>query len=470
MITEKLIEKPWMFSRLWRAFVANNFTLGGGSYEPILYDDLVALIDGEDLVVGKKYLITDYKTTFTLNISATAYTDASVEGIVVTALTDASLEPIAYSISHPKDILYYDVDGTTYMPGSTKGCIYRRIDTEKNISVPFDFREFKVEVANVTTPNEYDNGVTYAKGDIVFNSSNIKISLQNSNTGNDGDALFWKTILDKDNDKTVSPFTFFNGTIGNGGTIEGPFELFSVGNSLNFVINNQPATISETLFKTYGYVTDCTFDAINNCVFKSEDPLFNNNCGKIKDCIFNGAVVSNSLAEITGLITGSFNNNTLAKSFNNNFIANAAGNNIAADFQNNIAGANFRDNTIRLRCQNNNFGNNFGNLADNYGNQIGNDFHNNVIGNTFSRNIIGNWFYNNIVGNDFQHNNLPFDFYSNTCNDDFQNWNGQCRLNGVNFNAVTTTPQDSKFIIRDNGLGDIRVGYWVNGVMTYQSF
>lgn len=50
-----------------------------GNYEAVTYASLQALIVGEDLVVGKKYLITDYKTTFTLNISADPYTDASAK-------------------------------------------------------------------------------------------------------------------------------------------------------------------------------------------------------------------------------------------------------------------------------------------------------------------------------------------------------------------------------------------------------
>lgn len=463
------------------SYLVKNGGGGGGSvpdtvlsqaiYESITYTALAAKVADSTLTVGKRYLISDFKTVFNLNVSGTAYTDATVEPIVVTALTTSSLDPIAFSPTHPKDIIYYDVDGSTYMPGSTKGCIYRRIDTEKNINVPFDFREFKVEVANVTTPNEYDNGVTYAKGDIVFSSNNIKISLQNGNTGNDGDALFWKTILDKDNDKTIRPISFFNGTINNGGTIASPNLAFNIGNSYNFVINKQPEIISGTLFFTSGYFQNCTFDALDNCVFNSEETIFNNHCGIISNYILrSGQFSDNKLQYVAELISSNFRGNDIGISFVNNCVETADNNTIAASATGNIIGDNFKDNTIGIRFQNNTIGTNFGNLADNYGNQIGNDFHDNVILDNFSGNVIGNWFYANTVGNDCQYNNLLYKFYSNITGNNFQNWNGQYALSGVDFTALAFfTANRSKFIVNDAGEG-LSHGHFDNGVLVLTAF
>jgi len=299
MISEKLMEKPWMFWRVWKAFAANNFTLGGGSYEPILYDDLVALIAGEDLVVGKKYLITDFKTTFTLNISGDPYTDASVEGIVVTALTDASLEPIAYSISHPKDILYYDVDGTTYMPGSTKGCIYRRIDTEKNISVPFDFREFKVEYRNINDAEAYDVGATYNRGKIVKESGNYYISKVSSNLGNSLAYTEYWLPAGANLNFFSGEFEFINldGAISFSGEASSAYPCFTVAGSSNFVIEGQPTLVSETLFFINGTVVDCKFEKIEKCYFNSL--LSNTTGGILKYIISQGNTLSgNTLGNI----------------------------------------------------------------------------------------------------------------------------------------------------------------------------
>lgn len=485
MINDKLNEKPWILWRLWNAFVSNGLSMGGAvtdtavgavMYESITHAALVDLIAAEDLIPGKQYLITDFETTFTLNISGTAYTDASVEAIIVTALTDASLEPIAYSISHPKDILYYDIDGTTYMPGSTKGCITRRIDTEKNISVPFDFREFKVEVNNENISplkeGEFDKG-SFAQDDgtlITYIAKKAGIGALNPLS----DAEYWIEVSLNSYLKALKSFTFFGKTYNySPENVTGPFTLFNISNSYNFVINKQPTTISESLFLTYGYVKNCTFDALDNCHFNTEHDIVNCHGGVIKDYILtSGSFTNNNIAGVEGLITGTFNNNTISKGFNNNFIASASGNTIAADATGNIVGSDFKDDNIGLRFQNNTIGNNFGyvSILKKYGNQIGNDFHDNVIGNNASDNVIGNWFYQNVVADEFQSNNLPFKFYGNTLPAEFQTWNAQCVLFGNDFTGLTLpNPETSKYLIWDL-TDELSWGYWDNGVWTQTAF
>ncbi len=459
-----------------------SISLGGGGssatdsiYANITYDDLYTLYDNAQLVKGKKYRITDYKTVFNLNISGDTYTDASVESIVVTAANQSQLEPIAFSPAYPKDILYYTLDGGTYMPGSTKGCIYRRIDTEKNISVPFDFREFKVEVAAWTDYDSYNVLGEYTRGKIVGDAGSFYISKIYSNIGNAvGDNQYWQLISDVSFLKSLKPITFFvDNMISANGTPTSPSLCFNIGGSYNFVINQQPTTISECLFLTYGYIKDCTFDRLDNCFFNTEDELLNNHCGIIKDYILtSGQFRYNNLAGVEGLIMGTFNNNTIAKGFNNNFIASASGNTIAADATGNIIGDGFRDNTIGLRFQNNTIGNNFGNVSmlNKYGNHIGNDFHDNVIANDFSDNVIGNWFYQNIVADYFQSNNLPFKFYGNTLPAEFQTWNAQCALWNKDFTGLTLpNPDTSKYLIFDL-TDEWSWGYWDNGTFVLTAF
>ena len=158
---------------------------------------------------------------------------------------------------------------------------------------------------------------------------------------------------------------------------------------------------------------------------------------------------SNLIINSTGL---DFNNNAFGKGLNNSYLSSATSNNIESYFTGNLVEQDFSHKTIGLRCQNNNFGANFGNIADNYGNQIGNDFHENVIGNNFSGNVIGNWFYNNIVGVDFQENNLPYKFYSNTTGHTFKNWVCQTRCNGKDFSVgvAAATPADITKVIMKN--------------------
>ena len=473
-------EKPWIVWRLWNAFVSNGLSMGGAvtdtaigavMYESITHAALVGLITAEDLVPGKQYLITDYKTTFTLNISGDPYTDASVEAIVVTALTDASLEPIAYSISHPKDILYYDVDGTTYMPGSTRGCIYRRIDTEKNISVPFDFRNFKVEVGEPIIV-DYDSGQTYTRGQVRKESGSVFLSKKDGNTGNStGNAEWWVFIGYTNEFLTLKAITVLSESLSAPTSVAGVYRPFNW-NAQNFVIQDQPTTISETLFYMFDEVStnNITAKLLDNCYFKCE--VINNYLGVLSNTVvLSGGFSDNTIERANGLfsLNGIFNN-TISKGFNNNFISSASGNTIAADATGNIIGEAFRDNTIGLRFQNNTIGTNFGGQADNYGNQIGNDFHDNVIGNYFSGNVIGNWFYMNTVGNDCQENNLPYKFYSNTTGDSFQNWNGQHYLNGVDFTLLTLPVSGAtKYIFYDPTEFN-SWGYYDNGVFTITAF
>jgi len=455
---------------------------GGGSvpdtvlsqaiYEEITHTALAAKIADSTLTVGKRYLISDFKTVFNLNISGTPYTDASVESIIVTALTDASLEPIAYSISHPKDILYYDIDGSTYMPGSTKGCIYRRIDTEKNISVPFDFREFKVEYKKPSIAiTEWDNSTNYARGIISRVESDLYISKTAVNMGNDPAITSNWLVFPHDIAMIADEFIFINGGEVSMGATQSPVSPFNIGQSYDFVIKGQPTTVSGCLFYTVGYIQNSYFEALDKCSFFTEDALVNNNCGYLKHLYVNGGFSGNRITSCDKFISNSaILNNTISSGFNNNYIYSLQNNTIESDATGNIIGENFRDNTIGLRFQNNTIGTNFGGQADNYGNQIGNDFHDNVIGNYFSGNVIGNWFYMNTVGNDCQENNLPYKFYSNTTGDSFQNWNGQHYLNGVDFTLLTLPVSGATKYIFYDPTDFNSWGYYDNGVFTITAF
>lgn len=439
--------------------------VAAGNYEVTTYADLMTKITAEDLTVGKKYLISDYKTTFTLNISGDPYTDASVEAIIVTALTDASLEPIAYSISHPKDILYYDVDGSTYMPGSTKGCIYRRIDTEKNISVPFDFREFKVEVAGFNL-TEYSSG-EYMKGQVVV-SGNIYISRRNGNTEEVSNPSWWLNLGSTSFFRSPKPIDFyFGGTLAlNTGAIAFTERCFDIGFSFNFIITEQPTTINECLFMTFGYIQNCEFERLDNCFFNTEDELRNNKCGIVKDFVSGGAYFrDNNIGDMRGLLLGgNFQNNTVANGFEENAISSASGNTFGNDAKYNILGAEFNNNTTEKDFKYNSIGESCGNDdGDNKGNYFGARCENNVIG-LYCRGNRTSEFRNNIIGNNCQNNSLLFRFIGNTVGDDFKTWNAQAEANGRDFTAITLPATSvSKYIIQDSTDGR-RWGYWDAGI------
>jgi len=119
----------------------------------IAYANLQADIAANSLVVGQSYLITDYQTIYDrpdyedvagsyVPKAVISTITAATEPIIVMATSANTLRPEAYSPSQPKDILIYDVNYTATIINATpaKGFIMRRVDTEKNIDLPFDWR------------------------------------------------------------------------------------------------------------------------------------------------------------------------------------------------------------------------------------------------------------------------------------------------------------------------------------------
>ena len=153
--------------------------------DEVTYAELAALISGSDLIQGRQYLITDYQTVHT--IPGTADTNTGItEPLIVTAISTNDLEPVAYSTVYKDDIVYYDHVNNSKVNGSTKGCIYRRIDTLNNSDIPFDWRAVKFRRWQIDVDTVFDIGATYALGDVILDANNttIWISLINGNIGN----------------------------------------------------------------------------------------------------------------------------------------------------------------------------------------------------------------------------------------------------------------------------------------------
>ena len=145
---------------------------GGELYEAVTYSALLSLISNNNLTTGKKYIITNHKTTYYQPIT-NEFIECGIEPLVVTASSANTLEPIAFSPLYPQDIIYYNVDDDS--EGATMGKITRRIDTSLNNDIGNDFRHIKYRrwVLNVT--NEWVQGDDYEAGDIVTTGSDIHI-------------------------------------------------------------------------------------------------------------------------------------------------------------------------------------------------------------------------------------------------------------------------------------------------------
>jgi hypothetical protein len=119
----------------------------------ITYAELRAAMTGSTLVAGQSYLITDFATIYdrpdyedvlgTIQPKATIITvTAATEALVVYAIAVNAISPVAYSPSQPQDELWYDpyYDATIINASPAKGMIIKRTDTEKNITMMFDWR------------------------------------------------------------------------------------------------------------------------------------------------------------------------------------------------------------------------------------------------------------------------------------------------------------------------------------------
>jgi hypothetical protein len=136
------------------------------------------------LVPGQKYLINDYQTVHIIPNTSDVNT-GPVEPLLVTASSTNTLEPIAYSTIFPQDIIYYNIENDQDMvPGSTKGYIYRRIDTLQNNDIGLDYRNVKFRrwQINVTTSDSTGSGSTYSQGAVVLQTGTNNIYLKLDNT------------------------------------------------------------------------------------------------------------------------------------------------------------------------------------------------------------------------------------------------------------------------------------------------
>ena len=132
---------------------------GGGSVEfviPKTYAELQAMVAVSQLVLGQKYLLTDYYTMYQQPISLTVKVGTGdfgtanpadyYEEIILTASGDGTFESTAVSSTYLGNILEYSFsDVTTHSDGieclNRHGYILRRTDTVANISLPFDYKQ-----------------------------------------------------------------------------------------------------------------------------------------------------------------------------------------------------------------------------------------------------------------------------------------------------------------------------------------
>lgn len=184
-----------------------------GGIESILYADLIAKINANELKPGMHYIISDFATAYNIydggdfEIIETQYGEN--EPLIVFATSENSLAKEAKSLLHPQDIIFYEATGVNVLTDvgfsdkngtlvdGFKGVIEYRYDITKNIRTNYDFRNVKFR-RWILDANFYDNSVTYIKNSVCRSMQNGYIYMAiNENTGagdpfnNANDWMIW---------------------------------------------------------------------------------------------------------------------------------------------------------------------------------------------------------------------------------------------------------------------------------------
>lgn len=310
--------------------------------DEVTYAELAALISGSDLIQGRQYLITDYRTVHTIPNTVDTRT-GTLEPLIVTAISTSDLEPVAYSTTHKDDIVYYDHVNNSKVNGSTKGCIYRRIDTVNNSDIPFDWREVRFRRWQIDVDTVFDIGATYANGDVILDANNttIWISLIDGNIGNtpvDTDG-YWRKF-EWSNLAYVS-HSSVSMVLGSGLT------EFTIPVTANYQ-DLQSFTSAVHVKMSYKQITALDILESNNSYFSSLQYTTINSSVDFRNNHINGISYSNIDA------TNFFNNSIL--SFNRNSIKGEFNDNSIYQFEDNFILQAFRYNSIRTYTHNRNTG------------------------------------------------------------------------------------------------------------------
>ena len=431
---------------------------------PITWSELKALRDGDKLIPGKQYRITDYNCT---TVQADTKSAGHQFDIIVTADSKNKLNEVARAIRHDGDENLPDATSTTtdgvtiktaYFANSKleaweiwycldndtsrfawadatngKGVIYRMID-EWNNDCPYDFKNIQFKRYKITKANQSDLVGTYL-GLKKNNAQSIEIDAN--------DNIWCYTFTAQVAVKTGDNFVIPNNAPYIDGSLESPYRHMS---------NKSSSTYHDNKIGSYlitygedGVPTLCGKYYLPDNVFIG---YFESTTNAAADdyCY---AYCSYNITLDNNCYSNSFGNNCSNNSFGNNCSDNSFGNDCHSNsFVNNCSGNSFGNfcsgNSFGNACSYNSFGNNchynsfgndcysnsFGNFYS--GNSFGNDCHSNSFGNFCSNNSFGNNCSGNSFGNDCSYNKLN-DYYTNN---KFENKVTNIKFSGIGTDAV----------------------------------
>lgn len=174
-----------------------NYTGEGGQSTPveISYNALYDLILHQTLVVGARYIITDFQTIYTSNLNnketwgrSDSVNPSVTYQLLVVANTNKDLDKRAFILSNPEWIIEYDVN-REILPDNklTKGRITYLKDENGN-SAYYDFKNIRfrrtqqeLSQSNLYIPTEYIDLYTFSdiQNNVAIDNSNIETTKYN---------------------------------------------------------------------------------------------------------------------------------------------------------------------------------------------------------------------------------------------------------------------------------------------------
>lgn len=407
----------WFNGNFW--YETNGLT-GGNTIISKTYVELQILVNTNNLSIGQKYLLTNYRTKHVIpNSFPIELNVGELEPIILTTISANQFHIEVKSTIYPTDIIHYrfddnicengtrDVENKKWINGTSRtGYILFRKSITNNLSTHYDWRNYKIRRWKIDAITWVSN-TNYIVGDLVKSPTDNNIWISNEIHSGTIDPVLdeinwhlWLQLNIQDTGGFLS-FTPDKNILTNNKT-----------NTVdtNLIINNTTPDIDYKDYFTFCILSELTNSSgivktdingiwgqgYNNFeIGKFDFDYFNHEWGNGND------LESNVFYLIPNGSTEYYVKNV---KIGTNFLFNTIN---TGEFYENIIGNNFFKNIIGIGFIYNNIGNNF------YENIIGQSFNNNIIGVEFINNLIGNTVYQNNINNSFQRNKIKNDFQYN---------------------------------------------------------
>ncbi|WP_291563742.1 hypothetical protein, partial [Clostridium sp. UBA2485] len=326
------------------------------------YDELIAMRDNEQLITGRKYALSDYRTKYLQPTTEVIKTATETEVLVLTASSRKTFEPIVASRKYPKDIVYYDIDNNLCEDNATprKGFILRRYDPISGNDAPQDWRSMLWARYKPSKTSYYRNGTAMVYRiweaslkpalDVVYIADNKLWMAKNTNvpTSPTDNNVFFEVYPDLD-----TPLLMDEKTTWGDGIELMRGELVEVPTFSEECKNNIIETSSTQKPHNNVFLDNCTGNSINK------------NCSRntfVKKCNFNSIgkfSISNIFSEcVHNTLSNSCDNNIFLKGSNYNTLSNfCSGNIFLNNSYQNFFGIRCSNNILTSLCIRNNLGN-----------------------------------------------------------------------------------------------------------------